>query len=202
MFQISVIGNLGGNAEVRSENGRSYITFRVGHNERYTDAQGNEHDETIWVSCLLNGDGGKLLQYLTAGRAVYVSGDGSLRTYHSKKMQRLVAGASINVRQIELIGGKQDAVPSALFDEEGVQHNIIKFYWSHDVKTSTLFNRAGLPFNVDPNGWVTPQQTNSDTNDAHGQAADNENGTSSDNDAPVFDGQGYETVEQAQEKEE
>lgn len=198
MFNFTVIGNLGGDAELHNESGTQFLTFRVGHTERHTDSAGNQTESTIWVSCVLNGDGGKLLQYLKKGQKVCVIGDGSLRTYHSKKMQRLIAGANLFVRQIELLGAKPDGVPSALFDEDGVQVNITKYYYAANKKSCTLFNRSGEPYQVDANGWVIPPvastQTGSDTEQATAVATTN---TNSDSDAP-FDGQGYETVEDHQ----
>lgn len=158
MLQFQVIGNLGGDAEFHNENGNQFISFRVGHTNRYTNDQGQTTEETTWVSCVLNGDGGKLLQYLVKGQKVCVTGDGSVRTYHSKKMQRLIAGANIFVRSIELVGARPDAVPSALFDENGVQVNVYKYFLAQGKASCSLFDRTGMAYTVDQNGWVLPPQ--------------------------------------------
>lgn len=158
MLQFQVIGNLGGDAEFHNENGNQFISFRVGHTNRYTDSNGQTTEETTWVSCVLNGDGGKLLQYLVKGQKVCVTGDGSVRTYHSKKMQRLIAGANIFVRSIELVGARPDAVPSALFDENGVQVNVYKYFLAQGKASCSLFDRTGMAYAVDQNGWVLPPQ--------------------------------------------
>lgn len=189
MFQFTVIGNLGGDAEFHNENGQQYVTFRVGHTDRHTDGNGNQVEETVWVSCILNGDGGRLLQYLVKGQKVCVVGDGSLRTYHSEKMRRLVAGANCFVRSVELVGARPDAIPSALFSQDGVQFNVTKYYNAVGSKSTVLYDKAGQAFNVDANGWVLPAQQQGQTQAQQAQATD----------AP-FTGQGYETVEQAQEQ--
>lgn len=156
MLTTIVIGNLGANAEFHSENGNEFVSFKVAHTDRYKGSDGQDKEDTVWVSCVLNGRADKLLQYLTKGTKVCVVGDASVRTYHSKKMQRLVAGVNVFVRQIELIGARPDAVPPYLFDEQGVQHNVLKYFFCQDVKNKPLFDRDGTVFAVDENGWVVP----------------------------------------------
>lgn len=175
MFTLNVIGNLGGDAEFHNENGNKFITFRVGHTDRRTDSQGNTHEEVIWVSCILNGDGGNLLQYLKKGQKVFVSGDGQLRTYHSKKMQRLIAGSNLFVRSIELIGAKPDSVPSVLFTADGLQVNVGKYFFAGVQKDNTLFDRHGVAYDVTPDGWVIPPKD--DNNATDGEQDDGSQGS-------------------------
>ena len=172
MFQSIIIGNLGADAELHVDQGNEYVTFKVAHTDRITKSDGTTSEETVWVSCLLNGKADNLRKYLTKGTRVCVIGDASLNTFHSKKMQRLVAGCSLFVRSIELVGGKSDDVPRYLFDQDGVQHETSKWYLCTTAKETTLFDRAGLPFTVDKKGWVTPEQpTQQETqnNESNGQ---------------------------------
>lgn len=78
MLQISIIGRIGANAEVKESDGRKFVSFNVAHSDVFTDANGVRHESTTWVSCALNGDGGNLLPYLVAGALVYVIGDASI----------------------------------------------------------------------------------------------------------------------------
>lgn len=158
MLTTIVIGNLGANAEFHSENGNEFVSFKVAHTDRYKGSDGQDKEETVWVSCVLNGRADKLLQYLTKGTKVCVVGDASVRTYHSKKMQRLVAGVNVFVRQIELIGARPDAVPPYLFDENGIQHNVTKCFFCLDIKDQPLFDRDGVEYKVTKDGWVFPPQ--------------------------------------------
>lgn len=160
MLTTIVIGNLGANAEFHSENGNEFVSFKVAHTDRYRGSDGQDKEETVWVSCVLNGRADKLLQYLTKGTKVCVVGDASVRTYHSKKMQRLVAGVNVFVRQIELIGARPDAVPPYLFDTEGVQHNITKYFFCQDIKNQPLFDKDGAEYTVTKDGWVYLQSPN------------------------------------------
>lgn len=165
MLQFTVIGNLGQNAELKTINGRQYVTFDVAHSNSWTDEAGNEHSEMLWVSCIMSGDGGKLLQYLTKGRKVFVSGDGSVRCYSSAVQRRMMAGANISVRQIELLGGAADEVPRRLVTSTGeVVETYKAYYINPDVSKklcpgtddrATLSSERGEQFEVVQAGWIT-----------------------------------------------
>lgn len=101
MLNLQVIGNLGADAERRENNGRAFVTFRVAHSEKRNDVE-----RTTWVSCVLNGDGGLLAQYLVKGTKVFVSGRVTLKTYSSPKTHQIEAGLDLNVDRIELCGGR------------------------------------------------------------------------------------------------
>lgn len=122
MIKLSVIGNLGADAEVREHNGRKFVSFRVAHTEKY-----NEQEHTMWVSCVMNGDGGNLLPYLTRGTKVYVHGDFSVRLYRYNG--EVNAGLNLNVREIELCGSRQQQPQEQQQHEEpaGQQANDVPF---------------------------------------------------------------------------
>lgn len=165
MLQFSVIGNLGADARVEEANGRKFVSFNVGHNERWTNSEGRVNESTLWVSCAMNGDGGGLLPYLTKGRQVFVSGRGSVRVFSSPKNHRMEAGVNISVDRLELIGGQGDDVPRRLYDQDGVQVDVAKFYYvpfekaialgAKDGKPATLMSQGGDIFNVSVQGYVT-----------------------------------------------
>lgn len=117
MIQIQVIGNLGANAEVRVHNGAKFVSFRVASTRRYTKSDGTQVEDTTWVACVLNGDGGQLTQYLTKGRKVYVSGDGGIEVYSSPKERRMVSRMTCSVRSIELLGSNDKQQEQQPHDE-------------------------------------------------------------------------------------
>lgn len=158
MLQFTCIGNIGGDAELHQENGNSYVSFKVAHNESFTKSDGSRVESTIWVSCILNGDGGGLLKYLVKGQLVFVSGDGDVRTYHSKVQRQMVAGVNIRVRQIQLLGSRPEAVPGNLINDDGVVFRVQKFYNVGKIKDKTLHDSAGVVYNIDENGWVSTAQ--------------------------------------------
>ena len=152
MFQSIVIGNLGADAQVKGEQGREFISFRVAHTDRWTDDAGQQHSTTTWVDCAMNGRP-KVLEYLKKGVTVCVIGNGSLRVYSSAKDRCMKAGLQLNVRSIELVSGKSADVPSRLYDKDGIQHDV-KPYYMTDVKSTTLFSQGGGEYIVNQDGWV------------------------------------------------
>lgn len=164
MLQLQVIGNLGADAEVKDFNGSKAVSFNVAHTERWTDAEGTKHESTTWVSCLLNGDGGKLLPYLKKGTSVFVEGAGSARAYSSPKERKFVAGLNLNVRHIELIGGKVDEVPRTLCTVNGDLYQTGKAYFvgadaikasgATETQKGLLVDTQGVQYEVDQYGYV------------------------------------------------
>lgn len=175
MFKVIIEGNLGGNAELRNDNGHQFVSMSVAHTTRRTLEDGQVKESTLWVSATINGDGGNLLPYLVKGARVHIIGDGELRTYHSEKQRALVAGLKVFVREIELVGGAPEAVPRDLYDVDGVAHRIAKYYYCPDVRDQVLLNRGGEQFVVDANGWVSPtnvQQVPAATSDVQSEQND------------------------------
>ena len=158
MLKLEVIGNLGADAQIKGENGRQFISFNVAHTDRWTDDQGVNHDTTQWVSCIINDPASKVLPYLVKGKSVYVRGNAKLRVFSSEKERRMVAGVTINVQEIELIGGQVDAVPKNLNDANGVIYPIYKaFYIDPSIaqKPTELLDTQMNKYAVNENGFVT-----------------------------------------------
>lgn len=169
MLQQILIGNIGADAQFQEKDGRKFTTFRVAHNDSWTDANGTKVNKTVWVDCILP-DHPKVAEYLKQGQQVVVIGSVSLRVYSSQKDRCMKAGMTINVHRIELLGGASDAIPSRLYDANGVQHDVTKYYWT-DVKGMILVSLKGQQYQVDDNGWVSPVQVsnvseNQESNDA------------------------------------
>lgn len=178
MLQAQLIGNLGATAEVKSVDGRKFITFRVADSRSYTDAAGNKVSQTDWIDCTMNyGDSEPaILKYLVSGQTVYVQGPISKRVYSSMKDRCMKAGITIHVREIELIGGTPDAIPKVLYTQDGVQVDITKWYYAGGLKNQILLSRSGGLFQADANGWVTKQAdgTGTQSDDAQQSVQSNE----------------------------
>ncbi len=163
MLQAILIGNLGATAQKQSKDGRKFTTFRVAHNETWTDENGAEHNETRWVDCVLN-DHPKVADYLLSGTSVFIQGSLSARVFSSQKDRCMKAGLQIRVHRIELIGSKRDDVPSRLFDQDGIQHDVQKFYHT-DVPNAQLISQQNGLFKTDENGWVFAVATEQNSNE-------------------------------------
>lgn len=181
MIKILMIGTLGADCEKKSVDGSKFTTFRVAHNEVWTDAAGQEHSNTIWIDAIL-ADHPKVADYLKRGTQVFLEGYPSLRVYSSPKDRCMKAGMNIRVQRIELIGGKVDPIPRELIDTNGCIHKVNKFYNVEGVKqTCQMIDRHGNFYNVDNNGWVKQDTTASQQTDSTkvgNQSADNQQSAS------------------------
>lgn len=101
MLSIELIGRLGHGASVRNINGKECVSFDVA-----ADDGCGQNKRTLWLSCLMSGNGGALLQYLTKGTQVFIRGG-----YADKIYQRRDGTSDIDrtvwVRDIRLLGGGQ-----------------------------------------------------------------------------------------------
>ena len=163
MLQVNLIGNIGGNAEVKSADGREFVTFRVAHNESYTNNDGQKVDRTQWIDCTMSCQNGRpaVLPYLQAGTLVYVSGSMTTRVYSSEKDRCMKAGVTIHVLRIELLGGQSDPIPRRLYDKDGVQVDVTKFFRVNAADCVLMDMRAN-EFAVDALGWVTPKKNDNE----------------------------------------
>ena len=112
MIKLQIIGNLGKDCVVNTVSGKNVINFTVAHTEKYKDSQGNNQEKTTWVDCAYWTDRTALAPYLTKGKQVFAEGTPEVRTF---TRQDGTAGASLSlrVREVQLLGGRGDSVPSA-----------------------------------------------------------------------------------------
>lgn len=185
MLRFQVIGNLGADAQVKVINGRNAVVFNVAHTDRWSDESGSKHEVTTWVSCILNGDGGRLLEYLKRGTGIFVEGAGSTRIYSSPKERKMVAGLNLTVDHIELVGGKTEDIPHDLADANGTLWQTAKAYYipQEGAKAAgatkkdrgVLYDTRGGIYEVDAAGFVykTVQEQEAKQDDApFGEAND------------------------------
>lgn len=84
--KVQLIGNLGGNPEIRSfENGKSVARFSLATTDSYTDANGKRISETQWHNLVAWGGLAKIAErFLVKGSEVAVEGKLIHRTYEGK----------------------------------------------------------------------------------------------------------------------
>lgn len=113
MIRIEMIGNLGADAELKDNNGRKFVSFRLAHTDKWKNSQtGQDNVSTMWASCAINGDAHNLLPYLKKGVKVFVRGSVQLNMYSSPKTHQMECGLNIAVWEIELCGGQRDTAAS------------------------------------------------------------------------------------------
>lgn len=166
MLKAMLIGNLGADAEIKSANGRDFVTFRVAHSFNSTSTDGNSSSNVIWVDCIAN-NVTALLPYLKRGTQVFIEGNISLRVYSSKQDRCMKAGVTIHVDNIQLIGTKVDLVPREVIDPaDGSVHSVSRQYIVTDMvgvvepdKYKELVDAKGNAYIMDTLGFVNPQPT-------------------------------------------
>lgn len=144
MLQCTMIGNLGANAEIKTADGREFVTFRIAHNDSFKGADGVRKETSMWVDCTMNCTTGRpaVLPYLTKGTTVCVVGNVSLRVYSSEKDRCMKAGLTIHVQKLELLGGSGDAIPRRLYTSDGVMVDVNKYYHA-DTQEPVLYDQRG-----------------------------------------------------------
>lgn len=162
MLQCTMIGNLGANAEIKTADGREFVTFRIAHNDSFKGADGVRKETSMWVDCTMNCTAGRpaVLPYLTKGTTVCVVGNVSLRVYSSEKDRCMKAGLTIHVQKLELLGGSGDAIPRRLYTSDGVMVDVNKYYHA-DTQEPVLYDQRGNGYQVAEGGWIIAQQQQS-----------------------------------------
>ena len=109
MLKIEVIGNLGADAEVKSNKGEKFVTFRVASTNKYTNKQTGEiNEDTTWISCIWRGEHARVTPLLTMGTIVFVRGDAVLKIYIGHDGNKH-AGLNLRVQELELCGSKRQS---------------------------------------------------------------------------------------------
>lgn len=108
MNQATFIGNLTKTAETKTINGgRPFTTFSLAVNRKWKDKEGNKREEVQYIDCILNGNVTALAPYLTKGTKVCVTGRIGCHAWTDKNGHAM-AGLDLNVRELELLGGRQE----------------------------------------------------------------------------------------------
>lgn len=164
MFTGIVIGNLGADAEVVSSNGSKFVSLSIAETRKYKREDGTTQSVTKWIDAIISNAEHPVLPYLKQGVKVCVVGDEDLRVYSSKKDRMMKAGATIHVRQIELVGGSTDDVPRQLIDPDSAAiMPVSKYYWcdasSYKLKkgeSKLLLDEKNRQYLMDHQGFVRP----------------------------------------------
>lgn len=105
MLRAQILGNIGGDATVKTFNDKSYIAFNVAHSEKR-----NGQEQTQWVSVLKFGDSSSpLFAYLKKGTKVFVEGNLRVKQYADGSGAAQVS-VNIDADVIQLCGGQSEGV--------------------------------------------------------------------------------------------
>lgn len=108
MNQATFIGNLTKTAETKHVNsGKPFTTFSLAVNRKWKANDGITREEVQYIDCIMNGNISAITPYLTRGTKVCVVGRVSCHAWTNNKGEA-IAGLDLNVRDIELLGSKQE----------------------------------------------------------------------------------------------
>lgn len=125
--QVSVSGNLGADAELRSTRGGTpVLTFALAVNERVRQADGTWGDRASWIDCVLFGTRAQALaDWLRKGSKVAVQG--RLRTSTWERDGVSHKRTEVVVEEVDLMTVRRDKQQGAAQDAPGVYEEDVPF---------------------------------------------------------------------------
>ncbi|WP_337041299.1 single-stranded DNA-binding protein [Emticicia sp. 17c] len=105
MQVITLIGNLGQDAEIKEVNNNKFAAFSVGCTIRKKNGDKVE-EKTTWYDCSTNNL--KVAEFLKKGTKIYLQGRFKLDTYWSEKLNKWVPKINIFSTDIELLSAKKE----------------------------------------------------------------------------------------------
>jgi len=118
MYQnVVIVGNLGRDPEVRYlPSGTPTANFPVATNRKWTDNEGNNHEETTWFRVAVFGRQAEVCsQYLTKGRMVLV--DGEIRTGQYDDQQGITRYTwELRANMVKFLGGPGEREPVPAYE--------------------------------------------------------------------------------------
>ena len=107
MQNISIIGRIGQDAEVKELGNNQVINFSVAVSESFTK-NGQKETKTTWFEIAKWGNSTAVAQYIKKGGQIYISGKPNNRAY-AKDDGTIMVVNGINAFEIELLGDKGDS---------------------------------------------------------------------------------------------
>lgn len=125
--QVSVSGNLGADAELRSTRGGTpVLTFALAVNERVKQADGTWGDRASWIDCVLFGTRAQALaDWLRKGNKVAVQGRLRTSTWERDGVSR--KRTEVVVEEVDLMTVRRDKQQGAAQDAPGVYEEDVPF---------------------------------------------------------------------------
>lgn len=108
MKNITLIGNITRDAEIRDFSNRKAINFSVAVNESYT-SNGVKIEKSSFFNCTLWRENTNIANYLKKGIKVYIQSDNFDSEYYQNKEGEIKTSIKITVNKLELISSPQPA---------------------------------------------------------------------------------------------
>lgn len=125
-----LVGYLGRDPEMRyTPNGQAVCSFSVAVSRKWTDAQGQPHDETTWYKV---STWGKLAetcnQYLTKGQMVLVEGDRIKLDAYTNREGQPTASVELTAQTVKFLGRREGGAGGQGQGTGGGRQNTVPAY--------------------------------------------------------------------------
>jgi len=121
--QVTIIGNVGQDPELREAGGTSVVNFSIATTERYKDRNGEQQENTQWHRVSFWGKPAEIIaQYVSKGSKLYVGGSLEYRKYDKDGVE--MTATNIKGRDFKFLDSKGEgssapaAKPTADFDDD------------------------------------------------------------------------------------
>ena len=105
MQEITIIGNIGRDAQVKATNSSAFATFSVAVTEKYKDKDEVQQERTTWYDVIHKNV--ELAKYVKKGEKIFVRGALKPSLYKDKDNQTKL-GLSISSNFIQLLSNKKE----------------------------------------------------------------------------------------------
>jgi single-strand DNA-binding protein len=106
--KVMIIGNLGGDPEVRQAGDAKVANFNVAVTERFKDRQGQQQERTEWVTVVVwRALADIAQQYLRKGSPVFVEGKLQTRSWDDQNGQKRYK-TEVVANNFQMLGGRRD----------------------------------------------------------------------------------------------
>lgn len=115
--RVALLGNVGKDPEVRDVSGAKVASFTLATSEKYTDRNGNKHENTEWHNVVLWRNLAELAEsYVRKGNRLYVEGKLHTRSWESNGEKKYVT--EIVGDKVELLERRDGAGEKAVQESD------------------------------------------------------------------------------------
>lgn len=116
--QVNLIGNIGGDPEIKNFESFKLATFKVATTERFRDRDGNQKEITHWHSCSATGSVADVVEkYIKKGMQVYVGGKLTYRNWTAKDGSNHTS-TEVQVHTVQMLDRKPAGRQAKVVDED------------------------------------------------------------------------------------
>lgn len=143
--EMMFVGHLAADVQKKESNGRAFLSFCVAVKDIVRNAQGSYTEQTTWVNCTWNYDGGNLLPYLVKGAQVLIRGKAKTHVY-TDKTGASVASLDCSVLDFNFLGSPRNQQQQAQAPQAPQTQIPPAMQEKIDMVQKTLMPNDDLPF--------------------------------------------------------